>query len=158
MEEIWKQYKNEFYISNYGKVKNIRTNNIRKTSIHHSGYERLWVKSYTGEQISIYIHKAVAELFVPNPDNKPIVNHKDGNKLNNFFTNLEWVTQQENMQHAFKNKLCDNSYKRKLTNNQVYDIINIYKNKEKSMQQLADMYNVSKTTIWTIIHNNGYNG
>lgn len=84
MEEIWKQYKNEFYISNYGKVKNIRTNNIRKTSIHHSGYKRLWVKSYTGEQISIYIHKAVAELFVPNPDNKSIVNHKDGNKLNNF--------------------------------------------------------------------------
>lgn len=51
------------------------------------------------------IHRLMAETFLPNPENKAHVNHIDGNKLNNTLTNLEWVTEQENSQHAVDNKL-----------------------------------------------------
>jgi hypothetical protein len=53
------------------------------------------------------IHRLVSMGFIENPNNKPQVNHKDGNKLNNHFNNLEWVTSKENAQHGWQNGLCE---------------------------------------------------
>lgn len=50
------------------------------------------------------IHRIVAEVFIPNPENKPEVNHKDRNIKNNHYTNLEWVTRKENMEHMYSGK------------------------------------------------------
>lgn len=53
-----------------------------------------------------FVHKLLAQTFLPNPSNKPFVNHKDGNKLNNGLGNPEWVTAQENVTHAWQHGLC----------------------------------------------------
>jgi len=53
-----------------------------------------------GKRVSVTVHRLVALTYVPNPDDKPEVNHKDGNPRNNHFSNLEWVTHKENMVHA----------------------------------------------------------
>lgn len=58
-----------------------------------------------GERKTFGVHKLVALGFVPNPENLPEVNHKDGNKLNNHWSNLEWCTRGDNILHAFENDL-----------------------------------------------------
>lgn len=72
--------------------------------ISNSGYEMIKITDGVKPRLCT-VHRLVALTFVPNPMNKPLVNHKDGNKLNNDYENLEWVTYGENLQHAYMNGL-----------------------------------------------------
>lgn len=101
---MWKQYIDNYYASDYGEIKNIKTGRILKQQISNKGYAKTNI-IINGKIKTIFIHKVVAELFIPNPLNLPYVNHKDGNKLNNTANNLEWVTRSENDLHAFRNDL-----------------------------------------------------
>lgn len=94
-----------------------------------------------------FVHRLVAEKYVPNPENKPQVNHKDGNKLNNNADNLEWVTNLENRKHAINNNLHTCGEKcswAKLTKKQVEFI---RKHVELDANELAKTFNVSRGTI-----------
>jgi len=71
-----------------------------KQHVSNSGYARVELFS-NGSGRKFSVHRLVATAFVPNPHNKPQVNHIDGNKLNNAASNLEWVTQSENQKHAY---------------------------------------------------------
>lgn len=110
--EIWKDikdYEGLYQVSNMGRVKSLyrrqgkRTvsENIMNTTINNDGYTRV-VLSKAGKLKTFCIHRLVAEHFVLNEKNKATVNHKDGNKSDNTCDNLEWFTQQEQIQHAIK--------------------------------------------------------
>lgn len=81
-----------------------RKGKLLKPKKHKDGY--LFV-TLTKEKIkkNFYVHRLVAEAFIPNPENKPQVNHINGNKTDNTISNLEWVTNAENSRHAYNNGL-----------------------------------------------------
>ena len=92
---------NNYSISNTGLVRNDKTGKIRKLCPTPDGY-LFFTAMREGKKYSIYPHKLVCRLFNGDrPTEKHVINHKDGIKANNHHRNLEWVTQQENVQHAF---------------------------------------------------------
>ena len=99
MEEIWKDIEGYagYQVSNLGNVKNCQTNILKKQFSDTYGY---LVVNLPKKQFKV--HRLVAQAFVFNPENKPQVNHIDGNKKNNHANNLEWVTNLENHHHARK--------------------------------------------------------
>lgn len=130
MKEIWKPIKDWeglYEISNFGRFKRLERfvisekrggrkyhfkEEIKDPSLTEkpNKYPRVTMKD-KDRSITEYIHRLVALTFIPNIENKPEVNHKDGNKLNNYVDNLEWSTESENTKHAYQNGLCENSRK-----------------------------------------------
>lgn len=105
----WKTFRDTPYeVSDTGLVR--RNAKILKPQKNSKGYLRMSM-SYNNQRPKHFVHKMVAELYVPNLDNKPQVNHKDGDKLNNHSANLEWVTPEENYAHGVRLNLYKSEYK-----------------------------------------------
>lgn len=101
---MWKQIEDTNYeVSKEGVVRNITTQIIIKGSISTSGYKMVGLYLGNKKRLNKQVHRLVALAFIDNPENKPQVNHKDSNKLNNHIDNLEWVTPKENMKHHYDN-------------------------------------------------------
>lgn len=97
--EIWKQIEDTtYFVSNYGRVKN-KKGEILKPFEDKDGYNE-YKLHINKKPIHKKEHRLVAQTFISNPNNLPQVNHKDGNKQNNYIDNLEWCTNQENQLHS----------------------------------------------------------
>lgn len=106
--EIWKDvpgYIGLYKVSNYGRVKSVKKQLVLKTC--GSGNRYKTVALCNGMRNTFRVHRLVAAAFIPNPENKPYVDHIDGVKYHNFADNLRWCTQKENMNYkpARRNKI-----------------------------------------------------
>lgn len=97
----------DYEINSEGYVFSHKTNKKLTGSIYASGYCMVRLTTKNKGKKAYCMHRLVAEAFIPNPYNLPVVNHKDGNKLNNNVDNLEWVTQSQNRRHAIETKISN---------------------------------------------------
>lgn len=176
MREIFEDltgYEESYQISDQGRIftkRRLDGNRIiygkeLRPSITKDGYLKISLYKDSIEK-RFYLHRLVAQQFIPNPDNLPQVNHIDGNKFNNKVTNLEWCTKEENQSHAVLHSLMQRGSNRpsaKLTEEQVLEI---YKLKGvMSGKEIGEHYGVSKNTInlilrgkkWSYLYNQYFN-
>lgn len=171
MTEIWKDIEGYegFYMASYsGKIKSLdrfvncnkgskqpKKGKILKPFLNRKGYPIVDVPM-NGLRKTISVHILITKTFVPNPENKPQVNHKDGNKLNSAAWNLEWCTNKENITHASINGLLirpkgEKHSLAKLTEKQVIEIRSL-QNKMKR-KDIAIKFNVGRSNIDMILAN-----
>ena len=171
MKEIWKDiagYEGLYQVSNLGRIKSLdkripsklrnQVYTVKKGKMlvpncnNNSGYFKVRLTK-EGKTFNCLVHRLVAEAFLQNNDNKPQVNHKDGNKLNNKVENLEWSTNKENRKHALANNLHVCGEKCTWSKLTEENVIFIRANKDASAKELAEKFNVSVSTIKDIINN-----
>jgi hypothetical protein len=149
--KIWKpihSLNDKYEASDNGQIRNAKTKKIK--SIAFDGHYWKFGYDYVFEgkrHMGWYrVHKAVAETFIPNPENKPTVNHIDGDHANNAVENLEWATAKEQSEHASKilKKGCgENHYSTKLKNSDVKEMRRLYEQGCKSVIEIADLYKIT---------------
>lgn len=159
-QEIWKPIQNYdgiYEVSNLGNIKSLNYRKSGKESILKQGIIRNGYKDVAlwNHGIVKYpmVHRIVAIAFIPNPNNLPQVNHKDGNKSNNHVGNLEWCTSSENHRHALKEGLrvppCLKGEKHgqsKITNKQAIEIFHT-----KGLQrEIAKQFGISRDIVSNI--------
>lgn len=173
MEIIWKDvpsYEGYYQVSSCGLIKSIsrvvkyrenhsglRKERILKLNVTKSGYVHA-VICIDKVNKTVKVHRLVALAFIPNPENKPCVNHINGIKTDNRVENLEWCTYAENTQHAFKTKLKsgvkgEESHLSKLKTEDIMKIRLLYSEGCHSQNELGKMFNVSQSQIARIINN-----
>ena len=178
MEEIWKDIKNYegyYQISNYGNVRSL--DRIDELGRLIKGREKVKQKQHynkdncylniilykNGQKQRFYIHRLVAEAFIPNPENKPQVNHNDRNKKNNKIDNLEWVTISENIKYSYnfddrkKSTGCHKIGKENIMSKKVkqYDLEGNFIKKWESARQASIQTNIDYSTIKQVCRGKG---
>lgn len=132
----------DYEITKDGKVYNKKWKRYVKPQPNIAGYLRVHIAGKT-----YFVHRLVAERYVPNPDNKPQVNHKDCNHLNNCADNLEWVTNRENTIHARDNGLLHIEEKHWCVKLKKEDVIYIKSHPDMTRNELAEKFNINPHTI-----------
>ena len=133
----------EYYVSSLGRFKNKKGVIMKDYKPHHSGYIylRVNIQKYA-------LHRLIAQTFIPNLENKPFVNHIDGNKTNNSVSNLEWCTYSENNLHNYKTGL-NKGHKRKIIQ---YDLEMNEINKFNSIKNASDILYISSSNIKAVLY------
>ena len=151
------KYEN-YYVNEEGDVFSTKFNKVRKLKQANLGDGYLQINICNNNKVkAIPVHRLVAETFIPNPQKKIDVNHKNGIKSDNRVQNLEWNTRKENMKHAFSIGLLNPSTGKdngnsKLIEEQVLEIRELYKIKKYNQTKLGKMYCVNQMIISLIVN------
>lgn len=169
--EKWKDvfgYEGLYQVSDAGRVRSLDINRVDKLGrklkkkgrilkgIEVMGY--LKVNLWKGGVMKIHaVHRLVAIAFIPNPEGKPQINHKDGNKENNHVSNLEWCTHSENTRHAYDNDLIKRmtgtkNHMTKISECDVLKIREMHKTGKYRHKDLAEIFGVSRRHIGDIVN------
>lgn len=165
MEE-WRDvvgYEDLFSVSDKGNLFSKRSLRILKQHTRRNGYRTVATKigGRKGKSICFRIHRVVAEAFLPNPLNLPVINHINGVKDDNNIQNLEWSSYSDNTKHAHEMGLarppCTKSLQ-KLSEEEVQFILEKYKPfcRRFGSRALGRKFNINKSSISRIVRNSGY--
>lgn len=149
MEEKWKKIlldnkETKYEVSNKGNIKNAKFNKLMSQFTNANGH--VFCCLYENKkQYNPYVHRLMAEAFLPNPNNYPVVNHKDGNKSNNVLENLEWALQSENVTHAYET-VGNKGNQREIVQYDGSDMKNII-NRFDTVNDVAAYFNKERSTI-----------
>ena len=152
--EYWKEIRDYtgYEVSSYGRIYSNKSGKILKLKSDKYGYKvvNLYNLKESRKKTQL-VHRLVANAFIPNPKNKPQVNHINFNRSDNKVKNLEWTTAKENVKHSFKHgriKIGEDIKTAKFTDMDIWNIKFGYIG--VSNTQISKLYNVSKRTIETI--------
>lgn len=160
MKEVWKdvaEFPDRYQVSNLGRVYGKKSKVYIKFGKNVKGYLCVNGQKENGRSFKRFAHRLVAIAFIDNPNNKPFVNHIDGNKENNSVDNLEWCTAKENSTHAVETGLYkrgeDCGKRSKLTNEDVHFIRKHYKKGcfTYGVKPLARLFGVSPSTVSCVV-------
>lgn len=154
-----------FKVTRCGKIWSLRSNRFLKTHQGKQGYLTLTTRigGRDGKAWLIKVHRAVAQAYIPNPENKPCVNHKNGIKTDNHVDNLEWATYAENTRHAFDTGLAvarkgEELHNSRLTEEDVLDIRRRYTPwcKKNGARALSREYGIVHSAIVRVASGAGW--
>lgn len=159
MQEIWKNiigYEGRYMISSFGRVKSILCNKEKILSLKDiRGYKNTCLWSKEKNRKTIQVHRLVAIHFIPNPLNKPQVNHINHIKDDNRIENLEWVTNSENVKHSYldnnRTQKGENNNGSKLTNKIVIEIKT--KGKYDTYKKIGKDFGLDYRQVFNILKN-----
>ena len=152
-----------YLATNNGQIWSTVRKRFLKPALDKDGYQKI-TPSIDGKKYYKRVHRLIAMTYIPNPDNKPFVNHLDEDKTNNSISNLEWCTQSENELHAWATGLktpsenqrritiANNKAKRKLSEHQEAEVIRLYTSKTNTQNELAKIYSISQSQISVIVN------
>ena len=158
--EIWipllyKGNISRYNISTEGRIYDTQDHDFVKTFVDKKGYIHVNLRfHYNRNKVKTYrLHRIMASVFLPNPENKPQVNHIDGDKSNNAIWNLEWVTSKENVKHAFETGLhpiysCDKSSHHIYTNEEIENVCKfMYEYPNVYLKDIEKMFGIKYSTL-----------